>query len=290
MDKGMTDEGVCGSVDDPQCSLFWLPLGSVFLPGLGQGVDDRTWWPYSGVALGSAIYANHLITHHQLDVNDLSDPDLVVDGRRDQQAALLSLQTVQTVGFLSAYDTYRYRAVDLGSLKTDHSTVTELFWAPLAFERLARPQVWAPLLLITGLATLSLVHADPPLTRSRPRFRPWDGIFNLGVSANAALGEEAVFRGWLMSYLEHRWTWDPLLANAVQGLGFGLAHGAFDIRVGLGLYWGWMTQNAGYDLTDAVLTHFWWDVVIIGAGLLEARRDPTRRSQGVMFSSPPVAF
>lgn len=249
----------CGTLEAPRCSLFLLPVASLLLPGLGQYVDGRAGWPYTVVAvggLGGAVAAISQVT---------TPAELAGFTSTNAQLAGVLGTAWQTSAFLSAYETYRARMVEDLSLPSRLSPIGEVLLAPVRFDRVVRPSVFLPLLVSVGLGALDVTRA----VDSRPVFgayRPLDAPFTAGISYGAGTGEEALFRGFLMSYMNHRWSWNRWVANGVQAVAFGAAHMDFrpfplGVRTALGGYLGWVTQQNDYELTDAIFIHTWWDVI-----------------------------
>lgn len=195
-------EESCGTIDAPTCSLFWLPLGSFMLPGLGQAVDHQNWVPYSlagAAGWGATVYIG-----------------------------------------------VRYRSqMDLEA-KVDTSLAGQSFDVALS----------------TAL-----------------------GAAGISTSISAGVWEEGFYRGWMMSYLEHRWGWNRWLANGTQAVLFGASHGGLDFRILYGFFDGWMAQANDYDLTDNVFAHTWWDIIVTAAEYAS-----TRDRKGIVFVLPPIPF
>ncbi len=277
----------CGTLAQPTCSLFWLPLASFLVPGLGQFVDDRPGWPY--LLAGAAGFTGMVWLSTKVTPAELASETAYYNPK--VQALLAVSEVWQTSAFLSIYETYRARMVDDLGLTTKHSPVSEVLVAPARLDRMARPSVFLPLLASVGLG---IVGAQAQLN-GRPAFtayRPPDAAFTAGIAYAAGTGEEAVFRGFFMSYLEHRWGWYPWLANGAQAVAFGLAHGdvspfGLGVRILLGGYLGWVTQANDYELIDAILIHTWWDVLQFTAAFAAAT--PADRPT-LYLRLPPIPF
>jgi len=84
--------------------------------------------------------------------------------------------------------------------------------------------------------------------------------------------------------------WHPLVANVAQSSLFAASHADFSysflVRMGFGMYSGWLAQSANYNLRDAVFLHTWWDLFLFVGSLANARRTDT----AVTFSLPTIAF
>jgi membrane protease YdiL (CAAX protease family) len=112
---------------------------------------------------------------------------------------------------------------------------------------------------------------------AHPPFRGHGAAFAGSISLNAAVGEEALFRGWLLPMLTEKsgrfW-----VANGLQAAIFGGLHASqadsFAFVIGLGgLYNGWVTRRNDWSIREVIFQHFWYDVAVITAELL---RDDAR--------------
>jgi membrane protease YdiL (CAAX protease family) len=271
-------EESCGTIAAPTCSLFWLSLGSFMLPGLGQGVDGRTWLPYS--VIGAAGWAGtiYLGTQHR-DEMDLDDR---FDTTRSGQAMDVAMNTAFTAGALSAYETYRHRVVDRMGFRTERfRPVHELLLAPVHFESVTHWPVILNLVAVSALSGARLAGGDGAFINLRAR-DIGSGLFS---SVGAGVWEESFYRGFLMSYLEHRWGWNRWLANGTQAAFFGVSHGGVDLRMLFGLFDGWMAQANDYDLTDNIFAHTWWDIIVTAVDYAT-----TRDRKAIVFVLPAIPF
>ena len=166
---------------------------------------------------------------------------------------------------MSAFHAFRTRVETLKS--QGHYTFlpkekpTDLLTAPFAFEEALKPTTFIPLALLGILAAVDL--------KGQGIFNFGDAAFTAGVSYNAGVGEEALFRGYMMPVL-YEW-WDHrFLANSAQALVFGAAHlspsNPAPVFQALGGYYlGWLTHRRnGWTLKQAIFLHTWWDVIAIG--------------------------
>jgi hypothetical protein len=251
----------------------------MLLPGLGQAVDGRTFWPYAAVGaagIGGSVYIGARYSG-EVDYIDLPGTSLPSQGFAVANAFYV------TAGGLSAYETYRHRAVDRMGFDTERfRPAHELLLGPVHFESALHWPVAGSLLLAGTLAGLQLADVAEPFAGYLPR----DAGTTVFVSVGAGIGEEALYRGWFMSYLEHRWGWNRWLANGTQSVLFGLSHGGLDFRILYGFIDGMIAQGNDYDLMDNVFAHTWWDILLITAKYAGARQPP----EGAMIVLPPIPF
>lgn len=210
------------------------------------------------------------------------DFDSRVDSSLVGQGFDMALSTALGAGGLSTYETYRHRVVDrMGFRSEKFRPVEDLLWAPVHFESITHWPVILNLVAASAFAGARLAGSDHPLVGLRAR--DWaSGAF---TSISAGVWEEGFYRGWMMSYLEHRWGWNRWLANGTQAALFGASHGGLDFRILFGFFDGWMAQANDYDLTDNVFAHTWWDIIITAANYAT-----TRDRKAIVFVLPPIPF
>lgn len=245
----------------------WLPLGSLLLPGLGQYIESQgsAGAFYTGVAAGGALLANGASSGSETD-----DFKNMADSARQRT---YGLQLYQFAGEMSAFHTFRTRIETLKphgmyTFVTKERS-TDLMLAPFEPEHFIRPTTFIPLL---GLLAIEISRLKDG---SYVDFG--DGAFTGGVSYNAGVGEEALFRGYLMPVL-HQNLGSAFWANAIQGTVFGAAHlsgqNKLPVIQGLmGFYLGWLTQRNQYSNRQSVFLHTWWDVIAIGFEIANSHRN-----------------
>ncbi|MGE3760274.1 MAG: lysostaphin resistance A-like protein, partial [Pseudobdellovibrionaceae bacterium] len=141
----------------------------------------------------------------------------------------------------------------------------DLMMAPFHFSHLLKPTTFIPLgVLAYAIGSSRGEYKKRPLNSS-------DGFFAGGISYNAGVGEEALFRGYLMMNLRESWGSD-FWSNAATATVFGLAHLSPSNRapvaqLALGYYLGWITQRNDWTLSESIFLHAWWDVLAIAAAL-----------------------
>jgi hypothetical protein len=176
-------------------------------------------------------------------------------------------QLYMFAGEMSAYHSFRTAVLtrqpmgDYTFIKANKETTLDVMWSPFELEHITSPWTWIPLVLLAGVGAASL---------SNEAFLDFgDTMFTLGVSYNAGVGEEALFRGYFMPVLRENMGGGYFWANVVQAAVFGAAHygesNRFPIAQALmGFYLGHMTHRNGYSIRESAFLHTWWDVMAIG--------------------------
>jgi membrane protease YdiL (CAAX protease family) len=253
-------------------SLFWTPLASVLIPGLGQAIDGdtRRSFVFGGLALtGYGIYS--------YGDNDqkayLAEPG--IDFNRELDNKLIKRvggSMILNAGFMSAYDTFQsrigvYQEVGKYLFLPKDQKVEDFTMAPFHFSYLQRPTTWIPFLVSM------VISADHYNTAKPTRFhmRGIDPAAAAYLSYNAGTGEEAYFRGVLYPTLYESWN-GGWTANVAQALIFGYAHGERPYPQILGgLYFGYLAEKNGFDLGENIFIHAWWDVWLMMADFIKDR-------------------
>lgn len=65
-------------------------------------------------------------------------------------------------------------------------------------------------------------------------------------------------------------------ANMTTAVLFAAAHGFSPAplpQLGMGYYFGWLTQQNDYSLKEAVFVHVWWDVIAIAATYMDSETE-----------------
>lgn len=257
----------------------WSPVLTFFLPGLDQFWEKQyaAGATYSIYGISGLSIANYAKDGTDAGQNELDSRD---NGIRQQ---ILGMQMYQTAGSLSAYQAFRsnvnlLKGLNAGYdfLKVDETTA-ELAAAPFEFSFLKRPTTYIPLAVVLGVVVYGIGDADNP-----DRYiDDTDMGYTAGFSYQAGLGEEAVFRGWLMPSFRQAWGSD-FWSNGLQATLFSVAHISSENpyplwQFGLGYYLGWLTQRNKWSLRESIFIHAWWDVIAFtGIYLAESKRD--RRS------------
>jgi CAAX prenyl protease-like protein len=257
-----------------------IPLASVLIPGLGQYVEGS--W-VAGAGFTGAAAGGYALAF----TGDAESGDLPRTGAG--QRTFVGAGLVMAAGELSAYDSFHRSLPSLQragryDFVTAHDPAASLLLAPFDVSLLKRWTTWIDL-AVTGATTAALVLTEiEPGARYLP-FRTGDGAFVASFSYNAAVGEEALFRGWLYPMLYQNLGRRAWLANGLQASAFGALHapqaGSYALVIaGSAFYEGWVTRRNGWSIRESVFHHFWYDVAVGTATLL------TQKSATVAVAMP----
>jgi membrane protease YdiL (CAAX protease family) len=267
--------GLGDSAADPVAprrgSELLIPLGSVLVPGLGQFVR--------GDAAAGAAYLGVAVSGHALSA--IGDPlgrtweGSLPRAPRDQLAEQ-GVQLAFTAGALSGWDAF-HRAVPAMQKQgrygflSGRESAGDLLSAPFDARFLRRWTTWVDLAHTAAVTALILVVSDPGAEHLP--FQPHDALYTTSLSMNAAVGEEALFRGWLLPLLHERTAGRFWVANGLQAGLFGAAHlpdaSWFAAVIGAwGVWEGWIVRRNGWSIRESVFHHFWYDVAVVTAALL----------------------
>lgn len=258
---------------------FGLPAASLVLPGLGQYVLGRPW---RGAAFTATAVAGGILA------GTASAPIDDFPRDSDQQLAFEGAHLIFTAGALSAWDSFQaslpeQRRAGRYTFMGPQDGLQDLLTAPFDFGFLGRWTTWVDLAFTGAVEGLVMADDDEAPFRS---FRGNDAAFISSLSLNAAVGEEALFRGWLMPVLHQKLGRRFWAANTIQAVVFGAGHvpqaDRFAILIGASAaYAGWLTQRNGWSVRETIFHHFWYDLIVGAATLL---RDP----QGTAVAFPTV--
>ncbi len=269
-------------------ATFLIPAASVLLPGLGQYMLDA-WWDGVPFSASGAVGLGLYLTGDTAAVN-LTDLPRNPAG----QQAYFGAQLYQTAGELSAYDVLHRSLPALqreGKFRfiTHHEPVSALLTAPFDVRFLRRWTTWVWLAYTATVATVGVLDATKPGRVYLP-YHLHDALFGTGVSLQAGIGEEAMFRGWLYPVIYQALGQRFWLSNSIQAGIFGALHvpraGPYALLIaGDFLYEGWLTRRNGWSIRENIFHHFWYDAVIVTAGFLTQERLPA-----VVIMAPPLRF
>ncbi len=167
-------------------------------------------------------------------------------------------------------------------------SVGDLLSAPFDHRFLQRWTTWVD--LAQTVAVTALVLSERKSGVAYQPFRPHDAAWLTSASMNAAIGEEALFRGWLLPLLHQNTGRRFWLANGMQATLFGAAHLPdaewFAAYIGAWAAWeGWVVRRNEWSIRESIFHHFWYDVAVITASLLTQERD-----REVRITFPVISF
>jgi membrane protease YdiL (CAAX protease family) len=249
-------------------SLFWMPAMSLLLPGLDQWAEQQ--YPSAGLYSGMAL-TGACLGFNDTDWIGMNGQPLDRDASASAKMSLWGFQLYYNAGGLSAYHSFRtavetHRGQGRFSFLKHEETADELLLAPLNMTYLLRPTTFIPLSLFAGFVFIMNRDSDTRVLQSG------DYAYTAGLSFNAGVGEEALYRGWIMPYMMET-CGNPYLSNLGQASLFAAYHIPI-MRIvpvwqfGMGLYFGWLVQHRGWTLGESIFLHFWWDIIAFGVNFL----------------------
>jgi hypothetical protein len=254
-----------------------IPVASLVLPGLGQYVYRA---PAVGVAYTAGVVGGYALARVGDAEGKSWNGDLPLRAR--DQLAEQAEHVAVTAGMLSAWDAF-HRAVPALQRQGKYDFLgarerpADLLSAPFDRRFLRRWTTWVDLAQTAAVTALILSDRQPGV-RYRP-MRARDGAYAVSLAANAAVGEEALFRGWLLP-MAHQHTGRRFwVANGLQAGLFGAAHlpdaGWGAAYIGVWSAWeGWIVRRNRWSVRESVFHHFWYDAAVVSATFLTtARRD-----------------
>lgn len=199
---------------------------------------------------------------------------------RTEMADAYALMAQSTLLY-SVYSSYR----DAGGGRQDER-IEELLIAPFRWEYLSSPWVYAPLVMLAAAIGVSGPYNETTLVNDRFMTDGTREFLTIYQSMNAAVAEEAFFRGYLNHSLSRRH--GVVTGGLVSGTLFGLAHlqGGASVASVLpqtlyGYYFAFLQHKNGGDIREGIALHFWWDVIVF-AYQFQAYRADRRHSRSKM--------
>jgi hypothetical protein len=262
---------------------YLAPIASFFIPGFDQ------WW--EGQTDGAILYTGLAVSgfgisatsgYHTNTQANTSAAQQLSTGSDSARANLFGSKLYETAGDLSLYHSFRsavrtrqqYGQYSFLHLENEETT-DKLLMAPFQFSFLQRPTTFLPL----GFALLSVALAPAA------GHQIWlsDGFYATSTSYCAGVGEEALFRGYIMPQFMEGLN-SPFWSNTATAVIFGAAHLASDNKVPVGQflfgwYEGWLSQKNNWTLSEGIFIHAWWDTIL----LLYQLSDHTPVAQPVML-------
>ena len=266
-------------------SQVLIPIGSVFLPGLGQYIHGA---PASGAAYTIVGVGGLLIPSPEY------EGDFPRSGR--DQLAEAAGDVAMSASFLSGWDAF-HRAVPgmqrqgkYRFLPQKRERIGHLLLAPFDPRFLKRWTTWVDLGQTVAITALVLSERKGGVEYTQ--FRGNDAAYVGSGSMNAAVAEEAFFRGYLLPMLTQATGERFWIANGIQATTFGAAHlpdaswGA--LVIGSWALWeGWIVKRNDWSIRESIFHHFWYDVAVFSASMLVEERKPGTTAK---LSFPPIRF
>jgi membrane protease YdiL (CAAX protease family) len=186
-------------------------------------------------------------------------------------------QSYFLAGGLSLYHSFRTAVTTripngefkfLGSITEKPS---DLMMAPIDISYLQRWTTLVPLILAVG----AFFYITPTRSDERSVASLDDFFYSGSVGYMTGVGEEAVFRGYLLPVL-YQYTESQKISLGVSSGIFALCHGLkvnhFVTAFFFGLYSGWLTQQNNWSLGEVTFIHTWWDVLAFVADYTNHRK------------------
>jgi membrane protease YdiL (CAAX protease family) len=275
-------------------------LASFVLPGFDQWTEgqDSYGMAYTGAGLAGIAYARHHSVKLREETKGQSkgeDRDGFGQPSERQRRALWGAQIYQLAGSLSSYHAYRtaiwtHKPLGKYSFICRQESMQEIVSAPFRFDFLTRSTTLWPLGIGLALALLSQSAIDLEPTIERDPLTTSDAFFTGAISYGAGVGEEAVFRGFLMPELRQALGSD-FWSNALTAVGFAAAHlGSVDrpiAQLALGYYWGDLTQRNNWEISESIFIHTWWDVIAFLTVFQIKDKEPAAADERPALHLPP---
>ncbi len=245
-------------------SDFFAPFVSLMLPSFDQFYEKQT------TAAGLYLTYSLIGFSQMVGATQVEETNTVFNSKDDRlRRTFLGAQMIQTAGSLSAFHSFRSAVESRRSLgeyaflKTKEDSA-DLIKAPFRFDFLTRTSTWA----ILGVELIALA-IDMKNFEGKTQFTNTDAGFTMGYSYQAGVGEEALFRGWMMPYVANR-GWSPWASNLLTATTFSLVHVSAANPAPwpqflLGYYLGQVALWNDWSIQESIFIHTWWDVLAIGA-------------------------
>ncbi len=245
------------------------PLFSLLLPGSDQ-YWEKQWIPGLAYTAGG-----------------LSGLGLIMASRDsgDSRYKNFGFDVFLTSGSLSAYHSFR-TAIISRKLQGEFTYVMQdeipatLLFAPFDYHHLQEITTWAP--LAAGFVLFMFLGE-----RKTGGTATLNDLFYAGtVSYMNAVGEEALFRGWVLPVMKHYIGVDSWSIGVTAGLSsiyHGMRFKHWVSALALGAYLGWLTQRNDYAIAQGIFIHTWWDVIAFMS-------DYAYNREQAFLSLPPVVI
>ena len=254
-----------------------IPVGSWLLPGLGQYLHGKTGTgnAYTAVFVGGVVLGMQNPT------------ETTFDFPRDDREQLghVGWQFASGAMWLSGWDAFNRALPGLKSrgkyeFLRERERLPQLITAPFDYRFLKRWTTWVDIAQTGLIAGLILSERDP--NRAHYPFRFQDAAYATSLSANAAIGEEAFFRGYLLPMMHQKMGQRFWLANASQAALFAAGHvpdnaalGAY--FAGWAMWEGWLVRRNDWSIRESIFHHFWYDLAVVSAAAIAEDKPQTVR-------------
>jgi membrane protease YdiL (CAAX protease family) len=279
--------------DRPRNFIF-PPLFSLVLPGLDQYMESQT--GYGFAYTGIALLGVGLDLGFQ-DPNTDAIPSITTQDNRSRMR-LLGAQLQFVAGEMSAYHSFRTAVRSRQNqgeflfLKHEESPV-DLALAPFQFGKyISRPTTYVglPAMLAMGLIVEKIKNSSSWVSDQWHWPSASDYAFAGAFSVNAGVGEEALFRGWLMPLSMH-YTDSEWVSNAITSVVFGAVHYSSENKFPIsqtigGYYLGYVAQKNEWQLGESIFIHTWFDVAAFLLTYATTEKDQPKPA----FLFSPISF
>lgn len=196
----------------------------------------------------------------------------------------------QSTVLYSIYSSYR----DAGGGRQDE-TIDQLLIAPYQWEYLKRPRVFIPIVVLAAVLGANTGGYDVTIVNDRFMKDGSREFLTVYTSMNAAVAEEAFFRGYLNHSLSARH--GPIAGGLISGTLFGFAHLQSGMNITqvlpqtlAGYYFAFMQYYNGGDIREGIAFHFWWDAIIFAHQFRKYKSDRRFSRNKVEVNFMPVSY
>jgi hypothetical protein len=251
-------------------------VASLFVPGAGQALNGD--YTDAAAHFGTFAVSVYGVIHYRR-ARGYLDPDQRYDEGNNREfitAATLrqdyALRLATDTALYSGYAAYRdARARDNHGYRRPAPTETlgDLAVAPFQWRYLSRPTTYIPLAL---QAIAAFGHRHGYATYRDDGVSADDlHLFNVTANEMTAVGEEALFRGFVNNEFCDRYgdTKGLVFSSLVFGLshnGQGNTASALE-ATGAGLYLGWLHQRNDFQAAEGAALHYWLNVIAGAAAI-----------------------
>lgn len=243
-------------------NFIFPPLLSFAIPGFDQWVEGQ--YRPAGLYTGGAGLGALMLSQAKKTTPDNRYRDL-------------AWSVYFTAGGLSLYHSFRTALTtripngEFTFMSSTPEKPTELLEAPINFNYLGRWTTLVPLALGAGVFFMVTPNRSDDTTAASLD----DAFYSGSVGYLTGVGEEAVFRGFLLPVL-YQYTGDQKLTLGLSSLIFALSHGLkvshFVTAFFFGLYSGWLVQENNWSIGEVTFIHSWWDVMAFVADYTNHRK------------------